>query len=109
MAKELASGESWTITQEGDKTFLQLKSVFGTIEVKTRTLIGAELIEAILQNYADLKKQGPLQATCAVCGLRAAYGNRCPGCRAFFCDNHYQVHLDDNAKMLASTGSEGGK
>lgn len=58
---ELASGRAWHIAEEDGKTLLVLKSEYGVIEVRTRTILGAELITAILENYRDLKKQGPLE------------------------------------------------
>lgn len=61
MPETLASGHAWQITEEDGKTLLLLKSEYGTIEVKTRTILGAELITAILENYRDLKKQGPIE------------------------------------------------
>lgn len=47
------------------------------------------------------------RVTCAVCGASAPEHNRCPGCRAFFCNAHYEIHLQDNARFLKSIGTEG--
>lgn len=59
--KELASGNSWTIseTEEG-YLLLELKSIYGTVETKAKGVREYRMFHDILITYDDLKAQGPV-------------------------------------------------
>lgn len=118
LSKELA-----VVTQERDDAWAKLEQI--TVPVPTATPQASQTPTTPESEQSPVQKNGKKspasrrratgtvdvvvtsEATCAVCDKPASARNRCPGCRAFFCDAHYHAHLKDNAQFITSLGVNG--
>lgn len=102
--------EAYLVRFHNDATYLYVRENGRLEQASGWSYQASDNFEDLHKPYHELGLEATAEsgATCAVCGLAAPQSNRCPGCRAFFCDSHYQPHLDDNAQFLKSIGAEGG-